>query len=174
MVNFFFDEWQPIVRILVVGTLAYAVLVLLMRASGKRTLAQMNSFDFVVTVAIGASFGRVLTARSIPLAEALTAFALLIALQYIVSTLQLHSARFRSLVTADPTLLYYRGELRTSALRGVRLTQAELRATVRQHGAGSLEEVAAIVMESDGTLSVIKSSSFGDGGALAGTDAVDG
>ncbi|MFI7742547.1 hypothetical protein [Kocuria rhizosphaericola] len=38
----------------------------------------MNSFDFVITVAIGATFGRVLTARSIPLLEAVTAFALLV------------------------------------------------------------------------------------------------
>ena len=170
MVNFFFDEWEPIVRILVVGTLGYFALVVLLRASGKRTLAQMNSFDFVITVAIGASFGRVLTARSIPLAEAVTAFALLMILQFVVSSLQLRSRWFASVITADPTLLYYRGRVRTSSLRRVRLTEDELRATVRQHGAGTLDDVAAIVMESDGTLSVIRSANLGDGGAMSGTD----
>jgi uncharacterized membrane protein YcaP (DUF421 family) len=166
MVNFFFDEWEPIARILVVGTLAYVALILLLRASGKRTLAQMNSFDFVITVAIGATFGRVLTARSVPLAEAVTAFALLISLQFFVSSLQTRSRAFAALVTAQPTLLYHRGELHRSALRRVRLTEDEVRAAVRQHGAGSLADVAAVVMESDGTLSVIKSAELADGDAL--------
>ncbi|MFI7581876.1 hypothetical protein [Kocuria kalidii] len=70
MVNFFFDGWEPVARIVLVGTLADTTLVLLLRISGQRTPARRNSFDFVVTVAIGAIFGRVLTARSIPLLEA--------------------------------------------------------------------------------------------------------
>lgn len=172
MVNYFYDGWEPVLRILVVGTLGYLALIALLRASGKRTLAQMNSFDFVITVAVGASFGRVLTARSIPLAEATTAFALLISLQFAVSRLQMRSRWFASVVTADPTLLYYRGELRRSAMRRVRLTEDELRATVRQHGAGSLADVAAVVMESNGTLSVIASAELGDGNTLPGEDPV--
>lgn len=166
MVNFFFDGWEPVLRVLVVGTLAYVALVVLLRTSGKRTLAEMNSFDFVITVAIGASFGRVLTARAIPLAEAVAAFALLVGLQLLVTSVQLRSPWFRSVVTADPTLLYHQGRIHSSALRRVRLTEDQLRSTVRQHGAGSLDQVAAIVMEADGKLSVIRSPDVGDAGAL--------
>jgi uncharacterized membrane protein YcaP (DUF421 family) len=166
MVNFFFDGLEPIVRIVVVGTAGYVALVLLLRASGKRTLAQMNSFDFVITVAIGATFGRILTARSIPLAEAVTAFALLIGLQFLVSSVQTRWRSFASLVTAAPTLLYHRGQLQTASLRRVRLTEDELRAAVRKQGAGSLEEVGAVVMESDGGLSVVLSGHLSDGSAI--------
>ncbi|CAN5815308.1 hypothetical protein BH23GEM7_BH23GEM7_39940 [soil metagenome] len=77
-VTFFFGGWEPMLRIVVVGTLGYIALLLLLRLAGKRTLAQMNAFDFVVTVAIGASFGRILTARSVALAEAVAAFTLLV------------------------------------------------------------------------------------------------
>lgn len=105
MVNFIFDGWGPIVRILVVGSMAYVALVVLLRMSGKRTLARMNSFDFVITVALGATFGRILTTRSVPLLEAVTAFALLITLQYVVTSLQIRSRKFSRLVTAEPTLL---------------------------------------------------------------------
>jgi uncharacterized membrane protein YcaP (DUF421 family) len=166
MVNFLFDEWEPVVRIVVVGVLGYLALVVLLRASGKRTLAQMNSFDFVITVAIGATFGRMLTARSVPLVEAVTAFVLLIGLQFVVSSVQIRWPRFASLITAQPTLLLYGGELQTSQLRRVRVTEDEVRAAVRQHGAGSLDDVTAVVMESTGTLSVIKSNELGDGSLL--------
>lgn len=170
MVNFFFDGWEPVARIVVVGTLAYTTLVVLLRVSGKRTLARMNSFDFVITVAIGATFGRILTARSIPLLEAVTAFALLVILQFVVSSLQLRSRRFSRAVTAEPTLLLYRGQVLHDALRRERLTEKELDGVVRKHGLGSLQEAEAVVLEADGRLSVVGPGSAGDGGALPGTD----
>ena len=126
----------------------------------------MNSFDFVITVVIGATFGRILTARSIPFVEAVTAFALLIGLQFLVSSVQTRWRSFASLITAAPTLLYHRGQLHTSALRRVRVTEDELRAAVRRQGAGSLEEVGAVVMESDGSLSVVMARRLSDGSAI--------
>ena len=50
----FFDDWQEILRTLVIGALAYVVLVFLLRVSGKHTLSKWNAFDFVVTGQIGA------------------------------------------------------------------------------------------------------------------------
>jgi uncharacterized membrane protein YcaP (DUF421 family) len=44
-----FDSWAGLGRVLLVGTLAYAALVLLLRVSGKRTLTKLNAFDLVVT-----------------------------------------------------------------------------------------------------------------------------
>ncbi|MGQ1797055.1 DUF421 domain-containing protein [Kocuria oceani] len=166
MVNILFDGWEPVARIVVVGTLAYTALVVLLRVSGKRTLSRMHSFDFVITVAIGATFGRVLTTRSVPLVEAVTAFALLITLQYVVTYLQIRSKRFSRLVTAEPTLLLYRGRVLHNALRAERLTEKELDGAVRKHGVGSLHEAEAVVLEADGRLSVIGPDNAGDGAIL--------
>ncbi|KLU08983.1 membrane protein [Kocuria sp. SM24M-10] len=161
-----FDGWEPVARIVVVGTLAYTALVVLLRVSGKRTLSRMNSFDFVITVAIGATFGRVLTTRSVPLVEAVTAFALLITLQYVVTSLQIRSKRFSRLVTAEPALLLYQGRVLHDALRAERLTEKELEGAVRKHGMGSLQEAEAVVLEADGRLSVIGPDNAGDGAIL--------
>ena len=49
----FFDSWYDLFRIVIVGALAYAGLVFLLRITGKRTLSKMNAFDLVVTVALG-------------------------------------------------------------------------------------------------------------------------
>lgn len=166
MVNILFDGWEPVARIVVVGTLAYTALVVLLRVSGKRTLSRMNSFDFVITVAIGATFGRVLTTRNVPLVEAVTAFALLITLQYVVTSLQIRSKRFSRLVTAEPTLLLYQGRVLHDALRAERLTEKELDGAVRKHGMGSLQEAEAVVLEADGRLSVIGPDNAGDGAIL--------
>jgi uncharacterized membrane protein YcaP (DUF421 family) len=69
----FFDSWTGMLRVVVVGTLAYAALVLLLRATGKRTLSKMNAFDLVVTVALGSTLATVLLSKDIALAEGVVA-----------------------------------------------------------------------------------------------------
>lgn len=165
-VSFFFSGWEPVARIVVVAPLAYLALVVLLRTSGKRTLSRLNQFDFVVTVAIGATFGRIMTARSIPLAEAVTAFAVLILLQYVVALLQVRSPRFSQLLTAPPTLLCFRGDLLRKEMRAQRVTEQELLGVARQHGLGSLAEAEAVVMQSDGRFAVVRMGDAGDGSAL--------
>jgi uncharacterized membrane protein YcaP (DUF421 family) len=73
----FFDSWFGLLRVVVVGTLAYVALVVLLRASGKRTLAKLNAFDLIVTVALGSTLATVLLSKSVALLEGLVAFILL-------------------------------------------------------------------------------------------------
>ncbi|MBB6440071.1 uncharacterized membrane protein YcaP (DUF421 family), partial [Streptomyces candidus] len=48
----FFDSWYDMLRVAVMAVCAYAAL-MVVRLSGKRTLAKMNAFDLAVTVALG-------------------------------------------------------------------------------------------------------------------------
>ena len=74
----FFHNWEEIVRILVVGPLAYAALILMLRVSGKRTLSKMNAFDLVVSVALGSLLATILLSKDVSLAEGIAAFSMLI------------------------------------------------------------------------------------------------
>lgn len=165
-VTFFFGGWAPVLRILVVGTLAYLALITLQRISGKRTLGQMNAFDFLITVALGASFGRILTARNVALSEAVMAFALLVALQFVVAVLRQRSRSVERALTASPTLLYYRGDFQRNEMQRERVTEDELTGAVRQNGFGSIHEVEAIILEANGKLAVVSAAQAGDAGAL--------
>ena len=151
----FFDSWSSLLRVVVVGTLAYASLVLLLRVSGKRTLAKLNAFDLVVTVALGSTLATVLLSKSVALVEGLAAFALLAGLQYVVAFCSVRSARFDALVKSEPTLLLHRGRFLAGAMRGQRVTREEVLSALRSAGHARVEEVAAVVLETDGTLSVL-------------------
>ena len=50
-----FDSWSDVVRVVSIGAAAYATLVAMLRISGKRTLAKLNAFDLIVTVALGST-----------------------------------------------------------------------------------------------------------------------
>ena len=58
-------------------------------------------------------------------------------------------------IKAEPTLLLLRGELRHDAMRRARVTEGEIRAAVRAKGITALEDVEAVVLETDGSVSVL-------------------
>jgi uncharacterized membrane protein YcaP (DUF421 family) len=157
-----FDGWMPILRTALVGTLAYIALIATLRVSGKRTLAKLNAFDLVVTVALGSSLATVLLSSDVALVQGLTAFVTLIALQYAVAWISVRSPRVARLVRSEPTLLVRRGEVLPEALRRSRVTEAELRTVIRTSDHPDPGRVAAVILESDGSFSVIGHGNEGD------------
>ncbi len=165
----FFHTWMGLVRLLVAGVCAYAGLVLMLRISGKRTLAKMNAFDFVVTVALGSTLATVFLSKDIALAEGLLALALLIGLQWIVAWLAVRSATWRKLIKSEPRLLVLHGQMNETALRSERICEDEVYAALRSAGCASLADVEALVLETDGSFSVITSPlDKGEASALQG------
>ncbi len=162
----FFDDVSGLLRVLIAGTIGYLWLILVLRVSGKRTLAALNAFDFIVTVALGSTLATVLLSKSVALAEGALALALLAVLQLLAAWLSTRSSVLRRAVTAGPTLLLRDGQPLEAALAAQRVTHDSLRQAVRTSGIGGLELVAAIVLESNGKLSVISRSQAGSGSAL--------
>ncbi|WP_375268032.1 DUF421 domain-containing protein [Phenylobacterium sp.] len=151
----FFTGWQPIVRVLVIGTAAYVALVAVLRVSGKRTLSKLNAFDLVVTVAIGSTFASILTSKDLALAEGVTALALLTGLQFVVTFLSVRIKAVDRLVKAEPTLLLRDGEPLPGVMKRQRVTEDELRVAVRNSGGRDLQDAVVVILESDGSLNAI-------------------
>lgn len=154
--EFFWGGLEPLLRIIIVGPLAYICLVFIIRITGKRSLAKMNSFDFIITVAVGATFGRILTARSGTVSEAIVAFAVLAVLQVVFSHFEVTSKSFKKIVSPPPSMLYYKDSFIERNLRKERVVKEDLLGSLRKQGYGSLDEVEAIILEPDGTVSIIK------------------
>ena len=158
----FFGNIDGLIRVVVVGTCAYAGLILVLRIAGKRSLAKLNAFDFAVTVAIGSTLATILLSKDVPLAEGLLAFAMLGALQYVVSKGSVMFPPFKRFVRSEPVQLVAHGRYLDSALRRQRVTPSEVDAAVRKQGVGRIEEVAAVVLETDGSFSVIRADGGGE------------
>jgi uncharacterized membrane protein YcaP (DUF421 family) len=159
---YFWTDFEPLLRIIVVGIVTYIGLILLLRISGKRTLASMNAFDFIITVTIGSAFGRILTAKEVSIAEALTTFALLISLQHLVAYISIHSPKFSKLITSQPVLLYYKDEFIWKNLKKERIKQEEVLSAIRSKKFSTLKNVEAVILESNGSFSIIEKSAKDD------------
>ena len=161
------DDWTGLGRVLLSGPIAYLLLVLLLRASGKRTLTKLNVFDFVVTIALGSTLVSMILTKSVGLVQGVAAFAVLIGLQHAITWLAVRWPAFERVIKAEPTLLLRDGVFLDRALKAqrvTRVTRAEVEAALRAQGKSGPAGIAAVVLETDGTLTVI-----GDGWAGAGT-----
>jgi uncharacterized membrane protein YcaP (DUF421 family) len=152
----FFDSWAGLGRVLLVGPLAYVALVAILRISGKRTLTKLNAFDLVVTVALGSTLATVLLSKNVALAEGVLAMALLVFLQFAITGLSVRSGGFRDLVKSEPTLIMHQGKFLDAAMRAQRITRDEVMAALRSNGLMDASQVAAVVLETDGTIAVIQ------------------
>ncbi|MGE0312899.1 MAG: DUF421 domain-containing protein [Lautropia sp.] len=150
-----FDSWSVLARTVVVGCLGYVALIVFLRIAGKRTLARMNAFDMVVTVSLGSTLASVLVSKDVALAQGALALALLIGLQFLITWSSVRVRRVRSFVTGEPTLLLRDGRFADRAMRAARVNRDDVYAAIRSSGIPDIGRVGAVVLETDGSFSVI-------------------
>ncbi|NJL01034.1 MAG: DUF421 domain-containing protein [Spirulinaceae cyanobacterium SM2_1_0] len=151
-----FNDLTALSHTLLTGTLGYITIVFLLRISGKRTLSKWNSFDFVVTIAFGSILAAMLLSKDTSLLQAVFGFAILVAYQFVITWTATRSSVVQSLIKAQPTLLFHKGEFLSQSLEKERVTVGEVLAAMRSNGIGDLLQVDAVILETDGTFSVIK------------------
>lgn len=164
----FFQDWSTLARTFAVVPLAYLVLLVVVRLSGKRALAKLNAFDLVVTVALGSVLASVAVSPNVSLASGAVALAVLVGLQYAIAFLSARLPWAQRVVKARPTLLVHDGTFREAALRAQRVTRSEVLQVLRQQGLGSVAEAGAVVLETDGTISVVRDAARGEDSTLVG------
>lgn len=148
------EQLETVIRIILTGIGAYISIILILRISGKRTLSKMNAFDFIVTVALGSILASTLTSKQTPLLSGITAFATLVALQYIVAKLAHRSQRINQMIKSMPTLLYFQGSYLHENMTKERVLEIEVLQAIRSSGT-AFDKVEAVILETDGTFSVL-------------------
>lgn len=151
-----FNSWSSLAHTLMAGSLGYIVIIFLLRISGKRTLAKWNSFDFVVTIAFGSILAAMLLSKDTSLIQASLGFGLLVLYQFGLSWVAARSSIVQKLIKAEPTLLFYKGQFRDKVLKQERVAEGEVLAAIRSQGIGDMTQVGAVILETDGSFSVVK------------------
>ena len=96
-----FDGWSGLIQILSTGIISYLGLIFLLRISGNRTLSQMNSYDFIVTIAMGSTLSSGMLQQSISLSECMLALTLLILLQFLITKATVYSRKMDKLAKSN-------------------------------------------------------------------------
>ncbi len=151
----FFDDWTRLGEIALASLMVFVFLVVALRLSGKRTTSKMNSFDWVVTVAMGSMVGMIILNVDITLADGAIGLGALVLIQHFSAWLASRSAAFQNTIEASPSLLFYDGHFYTDVMRRERVSKKEIRAAIRSQGITHLRDVAAVILENNADLSIL-------------------
>lgn len=133
----------------------YLALVLALRVFGARLISGLSTFDTVVAIMLGAVAGRVIIGHPPTLAAGLIGLGTLVLLEVVTGALA-DTARGRHAVASSPRVLLAHGELLPDQLRRGHVAPADLAAALRRAGMSSPRQAACVVLESNGTLSVLR------------------
>jgi uncharacterized membrane protein YcaP (DUF421 family) len=151
-----FSSWGEVGRVVVLAIVGWVSLTTLIRVFGKRTISKMNPGDFVVTVALGSMVSTlILFSKQIPVANGIAALAAMVAVQFGVEWLTARSDRLRSAIDGSPVLLVHHGRMLRDTMRQENVDEQDLLEALRRHGVSRLADARAIVLEIDGSFSVI-------------------
>lgn len=166
LTNDLLASWASLFHTLIAGTLSYVGLIVWLRISGKRTLSKWNAFDFVVTIALGSILASALLTKSVSLVQTMVAIGLLVVFQFVLTWLSVRSDIVQNLIKAKPTLLFFKGEFLEHWLKQERVAKGEVLAAIRLSGGSNLNDIGAVVLETDGSFSVIKDLNANESSAL--------
>ncbi len=155
MDNLFFNDWESLTRVFIQTLLAYLCVIVFLRITGKRTLSKMNAFDFVITIALGSTLATMAVNKNVAIIEGALAIFLLIGMQYLLTWLSVRQRVVKNLITSQPTMLLYRGEILDHAVKKERVTLEELNMAARICGAATLRKIDIIILETTGKITVI-------------------
>jgi uncharacterized membrane protein YcaP (DUF421 family) len=157
MEHLFFKDWESLYHIAICAFVSYLALFLFIRISGKRTLAKLNAFDFVVSVTLGSTLSSMILMK-VTVSEGCAALAVIILLQYLLAFFAKKSKVMEKAINSTPSLLFYNGEFLKEAMKRELITEEEIYAEIRQYRIERIEDVRAVVMELNGEMSVVKKS----------------
>ncbi|TIX49796.1 DUF421 domain-containing protein [Alteraurantiacibacter aquimixticola] len=153
--SLFETSWPQLAEVALSAALAYAAIVVIIRVSGARTTAQLNSFDWIVNVIVGSLAASGILLEDVSLLASLTGIIVLVALQYTLARLTQHFKPFEKLVKDEPVMLTHKGRYLREAMRRTRISEDEIMTALRGEGHTSVEDANWVILETNGTLSVI-------------------
>ena len=138
------------------GIAVYFLLLIIMRLSGRRTLAQATPFDFVLLLIVAETTQQALLGDDFSITNAVILIVTLFSTDIALSYVKQWSPGLATWFDGMPTVLISRGRLDREALRKSRIGVDDILESARQqHGLARLEQIEHAVLEVSGNLSII-------------------
>lgn len=145
--------WEFVVR----GLAVYAILLLMVRVSGRRTIGQFTPFDLLVVMLLSEAVSNSLTGGDDSLVGGLIVALTLIALNMLIALLSSRSRKLSAVFDGTPVLLGRDGEFFDHVVKGCRITETDLEQALREADC-QRHEMRCAFLEADGMITIQKKS----------------
>src|SRR5947208_13685415 len=134
----------------------YALVLVGIRLTGKREVGQMTPFDLTLLLLLSNSVQNAMTGPDTSLAGGAIAALVLLTLNFLLAEISGLNRRFRKMIQGSPTLLIHNGSCITTHMAKEHISMDELNRALREHGVACVADAALVVLEVDGSMSVLK------------------
>ena len=134
----------------------YLALMVLFKIAGRRSLAELTTFDFVLLMMIGEATQQALLGDDFSITNGVLVIVTLIAIDVCLSLLKQRYGWVSRLIDGEPTIIVENGKLLHRRLRHARLIEADVMEAARSsQGIERLEEIKFAIIERNGKISII-------------------
>jgi uncharacterized membrane protein YcaP (DUF421 family) len=134
----------------------YVALMVLFKIAGRRSLAELTTFDLVLLMMISEATQQALLGDDFSFTNAILVIVTLIAIDVGLSLLKQRSGWLSRLIDGEPTIIVENGKLLRERLRHARLVEADVMEAARSsQGIEKLEEIKFAIIERNGKISII-------------------
>nr|WP_314561842.1 DUF421 domain-containing protein [uncultured Pseudomonas sp.] len=134
----------------------YLALMVLFKIAGRRSLAELTTFDLVLLMVIGEATQQALLGDDFSLVNAVLVIVTLIAIDIGFSLAKQRSRRFSRLLDGGPTILVEQGHVLHQRLKRARLDEDDiLEASRSAQGIVDISQIKFAILERNGKISII-------------------
>ena len=143
--------WEFVLRAVIV----YAVLLTMIRVSGKRTMGQFTAFDMLLIVLLGNAVQNALLGTDTSMAGGLLLAGTLIALNWTVGLVTARSKRAERLLEGAPVVLARNGHVYRDVLRRELVSRDDFAKAMREAGVSDVGRIHLALLETNGHITLL-------------------
>ena len=141
--------------ILIRTIVLYTLVLLVMRAMGKREIGQLQPFELVISIMIADLASIPMSDIGVPIFNGIIPIAGLLIMHLMISFANLKSIKFREAVCGKPSILIFRGKIDEDVLIRERYTINELQERLRGKDVFNISDVEYAILETSGEINII-------------------
>lgn len=147
--------WHFLLEVIARTVIMFIVILITLRASGKRGIKQLSVFELVLIIGLGSAAGDPMFYEDVGLLPAVTVFAVIIILYMFITKLTDRVRWLERLLEGEPAYLFREGRVLLKELRDSNISKEELFSELRLHSVEHLGQIRSVVLEISGELSIL-------------------
>lgn len=160
-----FADWRKILmhdhpftfllEVVVRTIIMFVIILMALRASGKRGIKQLSVFELVLIIGLGSAAGDPMFYEDVGILPAFVVFLVVITLYIIVTRLSDRFVKVEKMLEGQPLYVIRDGKLLVDALRDSGISQDEFFAALRLSNVEHLGQVRTVLIETSGEISIL-------------------
>ncbi|KKI93675.1 membrane protein [Bacillus sp. SA1-12] len=140
--------------------LGFFALFILTRILGKTQITQITTFDFISALVLGELVGNAIFDDEVGVVQILYAVIIWGLLIFILEIITQKWSKTRGLLEGNPSIIIHKGKIIRESMKKNKLDINQLQHLIRSKGAFSIRELEYAILETDGTVSILKKPSY--------------